>query len=182
MQYAEEPADEVREATSDAVSAAGGRARAIALFRTTIAPLLLLVVTPPAVLLLWVTNTRLDGSLSRLLTTDGLGRAIHGFPAPTWAAAKIILVFLAFEIVLLRILPGRTHEGPVTPTGQRPRYRLNGVPAWLVTHACFVGAGYGLGWFSPGIVYEHFGELLSSLCVSSFLFCWLLYFKGIHAP
>src|SRR5262249_40095776 len=64
----------------------------------------------------------------------------------------------------------------------RPRYRLNGVPAWLVTHACFVGAGYGLGWFSPGIVYEHFGELLSTLCVSSFLLCWLLYFKGIHAP
>ena len=63
MQFAEEHADEVRETTtSEAPSAARGRARAVELFRTTIAPLLLLVVTPPAVLLLWVTNTHLDGS------------------------------------------------------------------------------------------------------------------------
>src|SRR5205823_2789148 len=131
---------------------------------------------------LWVTNTRLDGSLSRLLTPAGLATAIRGLPRPTWTAAEIILVFVAFELALLHLLPGKLHEGPVTPTGQRPRYRLNGVPAWFLTHAAFVGAAEGLGWFSPGIVYERFGELLATSCVSSFVLCWLLYFKGIHAP
>jgi 7-dehydrocholesterol reductase len=147
-----------------------------------VAPLVLVLVTPPSVLLLWITNTYLDASLSRLLTIDGLATVVRRFPSPTWIAAEILAVFFLFELVLLRFLPGKPHQGPVTPTGQRPVYRLNGVPAWFFTHAAFFAASYGFAWFSPGIVYEHLGELLVTLCVSSFLLCWLLYFKGIHAP
>ncbi|HEX4339719.1 MAG TPA: hypothetical protein VH062_27615 [Polyangiaceae bacterium] len=151
-------------------------------FRRTIAPLSLVLVTPAAVMLLWITCTYLDGSLLRLLTADGLSTVVHRFPHPTWVAVKIILVFAGFELLLLQLLPGRIHEGPVTPTGHRPRYKLNAVTAWVITHAAFFGASFGLGWFSPGIVYEHLGELLITLCAAIFVLCWVLYFKGIYAP
>lgn len=152
------------------------------LVRTTIGPLLLVLVTPPAAVLLWIACTYLDGSLLRLLSAEGLAAVVQHFPRPTLAAASIILVFAAFELCLLKLLPGKDYDGPVTPTGHQPRYKLNGVLAWLVSHAAFFGASYGLGWFSPAIVFDHFGELLITLSASCLLFCWFLYFKGIHAP
>jgi 7-dehydrocholesterol reductase len=156
--------------------------RAVEAFRRTLSPLLLVLVTPAAVLLLWIACTYLDGSVRALFTAHGVSVIVHRFPRPSWAAAEIILVFWTFELLLLRLLPGRVHEGPVTPTGSRPRYKVNAVPAWLVTHAAFFIASYGLGWFSPGIVYEHLGELLVTLCIGCFFLCWLLYLKGIYAP
>jgi 7-dehydrocholesterol reductase len=158
------------------------QSRVVEVFRRTIAPLLLVLVTPATVILLYIACTYLDGSLFRLFTRDGLFTVLHRFPLPTWAAAKIIFVFAAFELSLLVLLPGKIHEGPITPTGQRPRYKSNALPAWLVTHGAFLGASYGLGWFSPGIIYEHLGELLSTLCIACFFLCWALYFKGIYAP
>ena len=170
-------------ASSLAPTWAGRRKSRIAeLLRTTVAPLLLVIVTPPAVVLFWIACTYLDGSLLRLLSAEGLAAIGQHFPVPSWAAARIIVVFAAFELGLLTLLPGKIYEGPVTPTGHRPRYKLNGIAAWLVTHAAFFGASYGLGWFSPAIVFDHFGELLITLSASCFLFCWFLYFKGIHAP
>lgn len=158
------------------------RSRAAEVFRTTVAPALLVLVTPAAVILLWLTCTYLDGSLLRLLTADGVSTIVHHFPLPSWMAVKVIVIFSAFELALLELLPGKIHEGPVTPTGHRPRYKLNAMPAWFITHAAFFGASYGLGWFSPGIVYEHLGELLVTLCAACFVLCWLLYFKGVYAP
>ncbi len=151
-------------------------------FRTTAAPLALLLITPPAVVLFWITCTYLDGSLLRLLSVQGLETVVHHFPRPSLAALWIIVVFAAFELALLQFLPGPTFDGPPTPTGYRPQYKLNGVSSWVLTHVAFLGASYGLGWFSPSIVYDHFGELLITLCASAFVFCWFLYFKGIYAP
>jgi 7-dehydrocholesterol reductase len=74
------------------------------------------------------------------------------------------------------------HEGPITPKGNRPRYKLNGIPAFLITHAAFYLASWQLGWFSPGIVYDHFGSILATLCVFSLIFCLFLYFKGAYFP
>ena len=47
--------------------------------------------------------------------------------------------------------------------GNRPRYKLNGVAAFVVTHALFYAAAYPLGLFSPTIVYDHFGAILVTL-------------------
>jgi 7-dehydrocholesterol reductase len=158
------------------------RGHAIELFRTTIAPLLLIVSTPLVVILLWLTCAFLNGSVLRLFSAQGFATAVHEFPRPTWFAVKMILIFAAFELTLLQLLPGAAHEGPVTPTGHRPRYKLNAVSAWFVTHGAFFLASYGFGWFSPGIVYEHLGQLLITLCVSCFVLCWLFYVKGVVAP
>src|SRR3954468_6854008 len=104
---------------SSPVSTWAGRrqSRTGELLRTTVGPLLLVILTPPAVVLFWIACTYLDGSLLRLLSAEGLAAVVHHFPRPTWTAVEIILVFAAFELCLLKLLPGKTYDGPVTPTG-----------------------------------------------------------------
>lgn len=145
-------------------------------------PTVLLAATPPAVIVLWVCGRHLGGSLGAVPTRDGWSTLVERFPAPSWTAAGILAGFVLTEAALLRLLPARTHEGPVTPAGRRPRYRLNGLQAWLVTHVAFLGASYGLGWFSPGVLYERFGELLITMSLGCAALCLLLHLKGRIAP
>jgi 7-dehydrocholesterol reductase len=158
-------------------------------FRRVFMPLGLLLLAPPFTLLLWFTLTHLDGSLSRLaalLFERGVFTAVWDICAPrllgsptAWA---MIGVMAAVQLVLLRVLPGREVEGPVTPGGHVPRYRANGLPAFFVTVALYLGASFGLGLFSPGILYDHMGELLGALNLFAVLLCAFLYFKGRFAP
>jgi 7-dehydrocholesterol reductase len=150
--------------------------------RTTLGPLLLMIVTPPAAIVFWIVCTHLGGSLSALLTAGGLRTAAAHFPWPTWSAAAIIAVFLAVELALLAGLPGKIYEGPLSPTGARPRYKLNGVAAFFVTLMLFEGASRGAHLFSPGIVWDHFGAILSTIIVFALFFCLLLYWKGKNRP
>ncbi len=150
--------------------------------RMTLGPLALMLVTPPAAIVFWIVCTYLDGSILRLFTAEGLRTALARFPWPTWQAAAILAVFLGVELLLLVALPGKTYEGPLSPTGARPRYKLNGVPAFLVTLALFFGASYGLHLFKAGIVWDHFGAILSTVIVFALVFCGVLYWKGIHHP
>jgi len=155
---------------------------AVRFFRTTVAPLFLMLVTPPAAIVFWIVCTHLDGSLQRLFTTGGLRTAVDRWPWPTWRAAALIAVFLAVQLVLLKVLPGKSYDGPLSPTGSRPRYKLNGVAAFLLTLALFLGGSCGAGLYSAGIVWDHFGAILSTIIVFALFFCLLLYYKGIHRP
>jgi len=56
------------------------------------------------------------------------------------------------------------------------------VPAFLLTHALLYAASYQLRWFSLGIVYDHFGEILTTVTVFGLVFCGLLYIKGTTFP
>ena len=151
-------------------------------FRTSVFPLFLLLVTPPLVIALWGTIVFLDGSLLRMLSAEGVTTIVQNLPAPSLPALGIIFAFLAFELVLMLALPGKKFLGPITPAGNRPEYKLNGVAAYFVTHAAFIGLSAGLGWFSPAIVYDHLGAILSTLCLFALAFCLFLYFKGAYFP
>ena len=105
------------------------------LLRGTVIPLVLLVLCPPIVIVVWMIGARFDGSIELFLRTIDLPTFARLFPWPTLAAAKMLLVFAALELALLLALPGPTHLGPVTPKGNRPRYKLNGVSAYVATHA-----------------------------------------------
>jgi 7-dehydrocholesterol reductase len=155
---------------------------AVRFFRMTAVPLALMLVTPPAAIVLWIVCTYLDGSILRLFTAEGLGVAIARFPWPSWRAAAILAVFLVVELVLLIALPGKTYEGPLSPTGARPRYKLNGVAAYLVSIGLFLGGAYGAKLFKGGIVWDHFGEILSTIIVFALVFCGVLYWKGMRWP
>ena len=82
----------------------------------------------------------------------------------------------------MKLLPGKRFEGPVTPSGNVPVYKANGVSGFLVTLGTFWLCSYPLGLFSPAIVYDHFGGILGALNIFSLGFCLMLYLKGRFRP
>jgi len=164
--------------------AAGSDRAWVDLLRSRLGPLFLILSTPPAAILFWIVCTfePFDGSLLPLLTAAGWRSAAAHFPSPAIAAARMIVVFAVLEAVLLQWLPGKDFYGPITPAGNRPRYKLNGVAAWVVTHGLFFGCSYGLGFFNAGVVWDRFGQILITLVVFALLLCLLLSVKGRMWP
>ena len=157
--------------------------------RETMVPLSLILVCPPTAILLWYTHVHLGGSLSALvdqLSTGGVWSTLVSiwkpvfFGSPTaWA---IIGIFAAVQAILMRVLPGKPFHGPITPAGNVPVYKANGVLAFVTTLALFALTSGPLGLYSPGIVYDHFGAIIGALNVFSLVFCLGLYLKGRFAP
>jgi 7-dehydrocholesterol reductase len=152
-------------------------------------PLLLITICPPLVMLVWYTNVSLDGSISNLLSLfaqEGFFSSVYAIWQPyffgTAKAWKILAAFTALELILMKLLPGRKVHGPVTPKGNVPVYKANGISAFLCTVGLFYLGSTHLKLFSPGLIYDHFGGLLGALNVFSLIFCLFLYFKGKYSP
>jgi 7-dehydrocholesterol reductase len=146
---------------------------------TRLVPLLLLGLSPPVALVLWIIVTYYDGSLLAALGEPSV--LLAKIPRPSLAAAGMLLGWLGFQLLLLRLLPGRRIRGPVTPRGNQPEYRLNGVIAFVVTHAAWFAAT-GLGLIEATIIYDHFGELLATASLLALALCGWLYVKGLRFP
>lgn len=158
-------------------------------YRNTIGPLFLLTCPPVFVMLMWYTNTHLGGSLSllyQLIYDFGFFQTVYTIWQPVfWGSAiawKMILYFILFQMVLMRVLPGRRYEGPTSPKGNIPHYKANGVSAFLVTILVFCVGSFVLKLFPATIIYDHLGELLSALNLFSLTACLFLYLKGIYFP
>lgn len=157
--------------------------------RNTLGPLFLMTVCPPTAMLLWYTLTSLDGSLTLLFQTiyqEGFWQLLKNVWGPVFFGSKsawtLLAVFAGVQLLFMRYLPGQDYRGPITPKGNIPVYKANGVLAFgLTLFSWFLGA-YVFNLFSPTIIYDHFGELLGALNLFSLIFCLLLMFKGIFAP
>ncbi|TNF30002.1 MAG: 7-dehydrocholesterol reductase, partial [Bacteroidetes bacterium] len=154
-----------------------------------LAPLSLILLCPPFAMFLWYTNVHLDGSYTALLAfirEVGPVEAVAQVWMPVFFGSayawKVIGLFAATQLLLMKVLPGKKYNGPLTPMGNTPTYTDNGLLAYIISLGLFFGLSYGVGLFSPGIVYHHFGEILGALNVSALLFCLLLYFKGRFWP
>ncbi|XP_059280999.1 7-dehydrocholesterol reductase-like, partial [Lycium ferocissimum] len=144
----------------------------------------LLSFTPPFVILMWYTNVHADGSILKTfnhLRENGLQGLINIWPKPTAIAGKLIICYALFEAALQLLLPGKRVEGPISPTGHKPVYKANGMAAYAVTLITYISLWW-FGIFNPAIVYDHLGEILSTLIFGSLVFCVLLYIKGHVAP
>ncbi|KAF5741628.1 7-dehydrocholesterol reductase [Tripterygium wilfordii] len=151
---------------------------------TYVSMLSLLSMCPPFVILLWYTMVHADGSVCQTweyLKEHGLQELISIWPRPTVTAWKIIACYAAFEALLLLFLPGKRVEGPISPSGNRPVYKANGMAAYIITLVTYLSLWW-FGVFNPSIVYDHLGEIFSALIFGSFFFCILLYIKGHLAP
>jgi len=88
---------------------------------------------------------------------------------------------MAFELCLMRLVPGKPFYGPVTPGGNIPVYTANGVQCFAITViSYFLGAYFNL--YHLGVIYDQIGFILSSMNIFSLLFCLMLYLKGRYAP
>ena len=152
-------------------------------------PLLILTICPPASLVFWYIATTLDGSFLlfwRLVSADGLLDTVAQIWGPLFfgspLAWKILAGYAAFQLLLMKIVPGKPVLGPITPKGNIPLYKANGVACFLITVSTFLVCSFGLHLFSPSILYDNLGPMLGALNSFSLLFCLFLYWKGISAP
>jgi 7-dehydrocholesterol reductase len=140
-------------------------------------------------MLMWYTNTALDGSVTRLwdvLSQRGLFQTIYDIWQPVFFGSQqawlIIITFVTFEFVLLKLLKGKVFYGPVTPKGNVPAYTANGPLAFITTIAVFCFCSFYFKMFSASIIYDNFGAILGALNISSLVLCALLYLKGRYYP
>ncbi|OWY25093.1 7-dehydrocholesterol reductase [Sphingobacteriales bacterium UPWRP_1] len=152
-------------------------------------PLLIILLCPPFAMCIWYTNAELGGSLAALFSLfaqEGLLQTMVKIWKPVFfgtpAAWLIIGIFAAVQLLFIKILPGKTAYGPETIHHHVPVYKSNGLLAYLLTLALFLGGSYGLGLFKASVIYDHFGGILGALNLFSLLFCLLLYVKGRVAP
>ncbi len=157
--------------------------------RRTVIPLALIVACPPGAMLIWYTHTQLGGSVGELASFVGehgpwgaiariWGPVFFG-TAKGWA---IIGIFAAVQLALMRLLPGKRFEGPITPNGNVPVYKANGVAAFAVTMLGYAGLSWGAGLFKASVIYDNLGGVFGALNVFSLVFCLGLYLKGRFAP
>jgi len=152
-------------------------------------PTLLLTLCPPAVFVFWYVATALDGSFMafwHLVWNQGLLNTVLSIWKPLFfgspLAWKILAIYASFQLILMRIIPGKPFLGPVTPKGNIPVYKANGVPCFLITLTTYFAGAHLFHWFSPSLLYDNLGSLLGALNLFSLLFCGFLYLKGIFAP
>lgn len=94
---------------------------------------------------------------------------------------KMIGGFFAFELLLQRCLPGKEFKATTTPAGNIPVYKANGMQSFLVT--LFTGLVLDhFGYIQPSIVFDKFGNIIASLNVFSWAWCFMLLLKGHIAP
>ena len=144
--------------------------------------LLLVLACPYFVLTCWHTCLNLDGSVKLLveqIIKEGPFVAKVNFFNPI--AWKIIFSYMAFELALMRLVPGKIFKATVTPSGHVPIYIANGVECYLISIATLFILAY-TDTFKPSLVYNHMGDLLASMCVFAFFFCILLTVKGLYFP
>jgi 7-dehydrocholesterol reductase len=161
----------------------------LASFRKTLFPLLLILLCPPTVFLFWYTSVYLDGSflnLSEMFIQNGIWETLKIICGPyllgSVTAWKILAIFGAFELILMRFLPGKEFKGPVTPAGNVPVYKANGILAYVITIACYLLGAYAFHLYSPTLLYDHFPDLLGALNLFSLFFCLFLLVKGLFSP
>jgi 7-dehydrocholesterol reductase len=157
--------------------------------RATLGPLFLILVCPPTVFAFWYTNVQLDGSFSllwNLMAQKGPLATLYEIWSPyffgTATAWTMIAVFAFVELAFMRVLPGKLFKGPITPAGNIPIYKANGVLAFALSVTLFCVASFYLELFSPTIIYDNFGGLLGALNIFSLFFCAFLLIKGYVAP
>ncbi len=157
--------------------------------RYTIAPLFLMISTPLFAFLFWFTATTLDGAITSLIhffATKGLFNGFYLILSPVFFGSKfswsVIGVFSAIEILLMKIVPGKTYFGPTTAMGNRPVYKENGFACFLITLALFLAASIYIPSFNPALFYTRMGEFIGALNLFSLAFCAFLYLKGRYFP
>lgn len=148
----------------------------------------LVFICPIFAMVMSYTIIKLDGMPSKLLqeiSKRGLLKLIYKAWIPyifgSWTAWKFIIPFAVFELILMRVLPGKMTKGPVTPAGNTPIYKANGILAYLTTLATFFLCAY-FKIFNPADIYDHFLEIIGALNVVSLIFCLLLVIKGTFFP
>ena len=135
--------------------------------------LAIILVTPPVAIVLWYTDTHLQGSLKELFLffgEKGFFGGLYEMWAPVFWGSKtawsILGICAAVQILLMKVLPGKKVNGPTRQKDYTPVYRNNGFAAFLMSLFLFWLLDFQLKLFRPAMIYDHFGEIIGALCWS----------------
>ena len=155
--------------------------------------LVLILLTQFSILMIVRTCFEYEGKISLFFQNDVFTTQ---FPWVAWTfysdisivSLVLCLVFMLWCIFCMVFIPGKLVKGPITPMGNVPIYKDNGLPCFIITMsifglyllACKSGIVYWLP--SPSIIYDIFPTLIASSNIFSLVFCLLLLIKGYIAP
>ncbi|KAH9489614.1 7-dehydrocholesterol reductase [Bulinus truncatus] len=157
----------------------------------TLLPIILIASIPNLVIVIWYTIVHCDGSYLKMTSVLAEKSVLYGL-AHMWSLTRSpspfivisLLLFCVYALAMMKILPGKTVYGPVTPKGNIPVYTDNGFLYFVITMGLFWTLTLLLRPFgiSPSVYYDRFDEILITLNAFSFIFCAVLYLKGKLAP
>ncbi|BFY99453.1 hypothetical protein BsWGS_02493 [Bradybaena similaris] len=154
-------------------------------------PVFLIPAMPNFMILIWFTVIHCDGSYAKMVTflsnksiVTGLTEIWSLVRYPSTPIISIFVAYCIYALSMMKLLPGATVYGPVTPKGNTPVYKDNGFVYYILTISLFwiltfLLHPYGI---SPSIIYDRFDEVLFLLNMFSLIFCVFLYLKGKFAP
>lgn len=139
------------------------------MFRSTLAPLLLILSTPVTSIVLsrTVTASAHDGGflangldIVEEMWAEGVVRTVtrDAFDPAAW---RVIGVYMVVQLALMRFMPGPLFDGPMSVKGNVPVYRDNCFACYVASFALFFGGVYG-GLFNGGVAFDLFPQLISS--------------------
>jgi protein-S-isoprenylcysteine O-methyltransferase Ste14 len=134
--------------------------------------LVMLLALPPLVYYLWMCLAFNRGQ--PLMPSAAL---LHHVSLPTPKSLAIIVGWLIFQGLLQIFAPGKWHEGTNLADGSRLNYKMNGWFSWWLTWAVLAG-GVALQLFSPAILADQYGPLLTTANIVAYLLCLYLYWHG----
>jgi protein-S-isoprenylcysteine O-methyltransferase Ste14 len=105
------------------------------------------------------------------------GRFIDHIEAPSLFSVGLYVGWLAFQAVLAIVLPGKLEKGVPQEDGTRLVYKLNGLAAELVTVALAVALVVS-GVIPGTLLYDQYGELVTTTNIVVTLLCVYIYFLG----
>lgn len=133
----------------------------------------------------WIALEQYDGSITaalRAALNEGpINFAFGHFPRFSLQAIVGYACWLLLQAAFYGYLPGTLCYGQRTPGGHLLTYTANGLLAWGITHALYIGGSF-LGYLDPAIIAKHWEGLLVAVNTYGFVLAILAQWKGYLAP
>eukprot|EP00802_Teleaulax_amphioxeia_P012498 Tamp_12541.p1 GENE.Tamp_12541~~Tamp_12541.p1 ORF type:complete len:491 (+),score=113.65 Tamp_12541:3-1475(+) len=158
--------------------------------RDVLGSLFLMTVPPLFVHILTFTlrDPKINGSAFKLVAFLHQRGPVAGFWSMLPSMAEIqeggyyAVMFGLIQFLLMWLVPGHEHKGPIAPSGHVPVYKANGVQCFLLTLVLWAVGSYGLGLFPADWQYKYAPGMFAFLNMFALLLVVVLYFKGRFAP
>lgn len=187
---------EIAQSDNQSLSKAGqwGRAWDFSWF-TFLSTLLIVTTTPFMVIYFYIACAHYQGSLLAP-TIDAMQGNVSLWqllPSFNMSALKVYTAWFSLQIVLAVFIPDMMHQwlpgyrggvqsGSVTPAGKQLKYNINGLQAWVISHALFFLGAYAFGWFSPTVIADYWGPLLIITNIVGYVVAVFVYIKAHYFP